>query len=132
MRRGEWAEVKGCGQGGDASSLQREGPVGQVVTEVFRRGVEQPWIVLDGKGARAMEGACHRNRTRLSPTSLQTTRRQGFGEPAAGCQAGDSAMWAFFLSNRIFFCFPEKSIVRTKSDGRYEKHFGNCKTLCQM
>lgn len=38
-------------------------------------------------------------------------------------------MQCFFLSNRIFSCFPEKGIVRTESDDRYEKHFGNCKTL---
>lgn len=56
--------------GGDASSLHREGPVGQVVTEIFKRSDEQLWIGLDSKGAQATEGARCGVRTSLSPTSL--------------------------------------------------------------
>lgn len=111
--------------------------VGQIVTEIFRRSHEQSdavhWI---GGGRGLANGEAHwRDRTCLSPSPLQTTneedrpRRQDFGEPAVGCRAGDFAMQCFFLSNRIFSCFTEKGIVRTESDDRYEKHFGNCKTL---
>ena len=56
--------------GGDASSLHREGPLGRVVTEIFKRSDEQLWIGLDNKGAQAMEGAHCGVRTSLSPTSL--------------------------------------------------------------
>lgn len=38
-------------RGGDASSLHWEGPLGQVVTEIFKRSDEQLWIGLDSKGA---------------------------------------------------------------------------------
>lgn len=75
------------------------------------------------------------NRTCLSPTPQQATTeedrawRQDFGDPAAGFRAGDFAMQCSFLSDRIFSCFTGKGIVRTESDDRYEKHFGNCKTL---
>ena len=44
-------EVSKTVGGGDASSLHREGPLGRVVTEIFKRSDEQLWIGLDSKGA---------------------------------------------------------------------------------
>lgn len=55
---------------GDASSLPWEGPLGQVVTEIFKSSDEQLWIGLDSKGAQAMEEARRGVRTSLSPTFL--------------------------------------------------------------
>lgn len=103
--------------------------------QLFSRGQEQLSIGLEGEGAWATEEACHGDSTCLSPTSLQATTQEGrttevgHWAPAVGCQAGDFATQGFFLSNRIFSCFTEMCIVRTESDDRYEKHFGDFKTF---
>lgn len=74
----------------------------------------------------------HRVPLSLSPGAVSLRRKTteaGFGEAATGCQAGDSAMQNAFLSNGIFPSHTQKSILRTESVERHEKHLGNCKAF---
>ena len=72
--------------GGDASSLHWEGPLGQVVTEIFKRSDEQLWIGLDSKEAQAMEEARCEVTTSLSHFLLnyKETTRKRTGEAGLG------------------------------------------------
>lgn len=86
------------------------------------------------KGLRQCEGEATGHTSPHLPSRYEEDRQGGrsLGNLPGKCRAGDSAVQGSFLSNKIFCCSLEKGIVRTESDGRYEKHFGNCKTFFQM
>ena len=79
-------EVSKTVGGGDASSLHWEGPLGQVVTEIFKRSDEQLRIGLDSKEAQAMEEARCEVTTSLSHFLLnyKETTRKRTGEAGLG------------------------------------------------